>query len=64
MLVNLTHLIDAWVPACGGTEVPYITRSGRKVLYVWQESTGKHGWLDCDSDTIMTDADAEACHAL
>lgn len=53
---------DNWVPACGGTETPYRTRSGRKVLYVWQESTGKHAWLDCETDLILADADADACH--
>ncbi len=26
----------AWLPACGGTEVPFESRSGRRLLYVWQ----------------------------
>lgn len=53
---------DNWVPACGGTEKPYVTRGGKRVLYVYQASTGKHAWLDCDSDIILTDAEADASH--
>src|SRR5271169_5761582 len=25
-----------WEPACGGTEVPFTTRTGRRLLYCWQ----------------------------
>ena len=43
-----------WVPACGGTEVPFWTRGGHYVLYMWQASTGKHAYLNCQTDIIMT----------
>jgi hypothetical protein len=46
-----------WYPACGGTEVPFISRSGVKMLYCWQPSTGKHGYIDCGRDMLMTDDD-------
>lgn len=49
-----------WVPACGGTEVPFRTRSGRTLLYCWQPSTGRHAYLDCGTDLILSDADAAA----
>ena len=42
-----------WFPACGGTEVPFTTRNGRRLLYVWQPSTGKHAYLDMGSDFIL-----------
>jgi hypothetical protein len=48
-----------WIPACGGTEVPFFTRSGRRLLYVWQPSTGKHAYLDCNSDLILSDEEAQ-----
>jgi hypothetical protein len=48
----------AWLPACGGTETPFFTRSGRRVLYCWQPSTGKHAYLDCDTDIILTDEES------
>lgn len=47
-----------WIPACGGTEVPFLTRTGRRLLYVWQPSTGRHAYLDCQTDLILSDADA------
>ena len=47
-----------WVPACGGAEVPTMTRSGRRLLYCWQQSTGRHAYLDCDTDFILTDEEA------
>lgn len=51
-----------WVPACGRTEEPYITRSGIRVLYCWHTGTGEHAYLDVDSDLIMTTAEADAAH--
>jgi hypothetical protein len=47
-----------WVPASNGTEKPFLSRSGRKLLYCWQQSTGKHAYLDCDTDIILTDEEA------
>lgn len=47
-----------WIPACGGTEVPFTTRSGRVLLYCWQPSTGRHAYIDCQTDLILTDEEA------
>jgi len=49
-----------WIPACGGTEQPFKTRSGKRVLYCYQPSTGNHAYLDLDSDRFLTDAEASA----
>lgn len=49
-----------WVPANGGTETPFVSRSGRRLLYCWQPVTGRHAYLDCDSDVILSDAEAAA----
>lgn len=49
-----------WLPAGGGTETPFLTRSGRRLLYVWRPSTGDHAYLDCDTDLILSDAEAQA----
>lgn len=43
---------DQWVPACGGSEVPYTDRNGRKVLYVYNHASGKHGYLDMGTDIV------------
>jgi hypothetical protein len=47
-----------WVPACNGTEVPFLSRSGRRLLYCWQPSTGRHAYLDMGTDIILTDEEA------
>jgi len=49
---------DNWIPACGGTEVPFTTRSGYRLLYCYQPSTGKHAYLNCETDIILTDEEA------
>jgi len=43
----------AWTPASGGTETPVVT-----LLYCYQARTGKHAYLDCGTDMILTDAEA------
>ena len=47
-----------WYPACGGSEQPFTTRGGRRLLYCWQPSTGKHAYLDLGTDLILTDEEA------
>lgn len=49
----------SWLPANGGTETPFRTRTGRKLLYCWQPSTGEHAYLDCETDLILSDEEAE-----
>lgn len=41
---------DSWVPANGGQETESRSRSGRRILYCWQRSTGKHAYIDLDAD--------------
>jgi hypothetical protein len=48
-----------WVPASGGTETPFFTRNRRRLLYCYQPSTGKHQYLDCDSDLILSNEEAD-----
>jgi hypothetical protein len=50
-LAQATHA-DAWVPACGGEEKPMLTRSGLRLLYVYNHATGEHAYLNCDTDLI------------
>lgn len=49
---------DRWVPACGGTEVPFVARSGKRMLYCYNFALQRHAYLDCDSDMILRDAEA------
>jgi len=53
----------AWIPACGGSEVPFNTRTGRRLLYCWQPTTGRHAYLDCGTDLILSDEEAIAALA-
>ena len=50
---------DMWVPACGGTEKPFIARSGAKLLYCYNPAQDKHAYLDCGIDIILEDDDAQ-----
>jgi hypothetical protein len=49
-----------WWPASNGTEKPFTSRSGKRLLYVWQPSTGTHAYLDLGTDIILTDDEANA----
>lgn len=63
-LATMFDAIDAakeqgdWQPANGGTETPFMTRNKRRLLYCWQPTTGRHAYLDMDSDHILTDQEA------
>lgn len=50
---------DIWVPACGMSETSFISRSGRKLMYCWNKWQNKHAYLDCETDIILTDKEAE-----
>lgn len=47
-----------WIPASNGTEVPFMTRSGARLLYCYQPRSGKHAYLDCGTDMFLTDEEA------
>lgn len=53
-----------WFPACNGTEVPFTSRTGKRMLYCYQPSTGRHAYLDLGSDIILSDEEAQAALAL
>lgn len=47
-----------WVPACAGTETPFTTRGGFRLLYCWQPSSGRHAYLNLDADMFLTTDEA------
>ncbi len=47
-----------WYPANGGTEETFRSRSGIRLLYCYQPSSGKHAYLNVDTDIILTDDEA------
>jgi hypothetical protein len=53
-----------WYPASGGTEKPFTSRNGKRLLYVWQPRTGNHAYLDLGSDVILSDDEANAALML
>ncbi len=57
-------LADRWVPACGGLETPFRSRSGVRLLYCYNPRLGRHAYLNCDTDIILSDAEAQACLQL
>lgn len=46
-----------WYPASGGTEEPF-TVKGYRLLYVYQPSTGRHAYLNLDTDMILSEKEA------
>lgn len=49
---------DRWVPANGGTETVFRSRSGIRLLYCWNPAQRKHAYLNVDTDMILTDEEA------
>lgn len=56
--------LDLWLPASGGTETPFFSRSGAKLLYCFNPRLGKHAYLRVDGDVILSDAEASFHLAL
>lgn len=55
---------DDWVAACGGTETPFTTRTGRRLLYMWNRTTGEHAYYDVQRDVFLTNEEAIAALAM
>lgn len=51
-----------WIPGTG--ETPFITRNRYRLLWCWQPSTGKHAYLNLDTDIILTDKEARMALGL
>ena len=49
---------ENWYPACGFTELPFVIRTGLRLLYCWQPSTGRHAYINLDTDIALTDSEA------
>jgi hypothetical protein len=58
--INLNHESrrDEWIPASGGKETPFKTRSGKVLLYCWNPHQERHAYLDVGADIILTDDEA------
>lgn len=44
---------NGWMPACGGTETPFRTRTGHTVLYMYNIITAKHAYYIKDEDIFI-----------
>ena len=53
-----------WVPACGGTETPLTTLTGRGLLYMWNPTTGEHAYYDVTNDVFLSAEEATAALAM
>jgi len=65
-LAVMAHLLpiptfpeDDWVPACGGTEVPFVVK-GQRLHYMWNRKTGQHAYYHCDRDVFLLPHEAAA----
>jgi len=66
LATKIRKKLDAgqWVPACGRTETPFKTRTGKTLLYVWNNVTHEHAYLDCGTDLILSHEEARAALAI
>ena len=48
----------SWMPACGGTETPFKSRSGDVLLYMWNEVSGEHAYYNVSTDLFLTNDEA------
>lgn len=48
-----------WYPANNGTEEPTQYRTGAVLLWCYQPSTGKHAYLNCQTDLILDFEEAQ-----
>ena len=55
---------DVWLPASGGTEEPFVSRSGITLLYCFNPKEMRHAYLNVDDDIILTDAEATLLMAM
>jgi hypothetical protein len=53
-----------WVPACGGTETPFTTRMGRRLLWMWNSATGEHAYYDVTNDVFLSADEASTALAM
>lgn len=49
---------DIWLPANGGTEIPFFTREGVKLLYCYNPAEDRHAYIDMGRDMVLTDEEA------
>ena len=56
--------LNKWVPANGGTETVFKSRSGIRMLYCFNPALGQHQYLNVDTDMIMTDDEARSALSL
>ena len=47
---------DTWIPACNGTEQPFTTRNGMRVLYCWNPGRRQHRYLTLDTEAALKKA--------
>ncbi len=52
------------VPACGGTEAPFATRTRCGLLCMWNPTTGEHAYYDLQRDVFLTTDEAIAALAM
>ncbi len=48
----MNQQFEQLVPACGGTEAPFVV-NGRRWVYCYHPATRRHAYLDLDNDRIV-----------
>jgi hypothetical protein len=51
---------NRWLPANGGQEEVFTSRSGIRMLYCYNPATEEHRYINADTDLVMTNEEARA----
>ncbi len=52
------------LPARAGPGPPFTTRPGRRLLYMWNPTTGEHAYYDVTNDVFLSADEATAALAM
>lgn len=55
---------NVWVPANGGTETAFVSRTGKRLLYCYNSALARHAYLDLGSEMILTNDEANVALGL
>jgi len=49
---------QSWVPACGGSELPFKARNGKMVQYMWNSFSKEHAYYCLSDDVFLSNEEA------
>ena len=54
----MTERQNKWVPACGGSETPFKTKTRHTLLYCYNPALRQHAYVNVETDMVLTNEEA------